>query len=299
MIYSAGAILTRYWVVSGVFNYFTHWVVTSAEVEALLPPLEQRFVQEAAAAIYANGHDTLTFLAELASVRDLFMSAGKKILGLGPPKRRYLKVSRKIKATVNDWLVYRYGWRTLVYDLQSLYKAIQNLNCERTRYSEKKGNTTSSTVITEWSTYQTPSYADHVKTDTITTGVRGAVVADITIPQFQFNPIQTGWELIPYSFVVDWFVSVGKALAAASFLVLQQNYSASVGHFAEVERQYTMQHRDKTTSPAAYGSWTQEGSCKAKIERRVPCSVPLSPQFRVNLNPGKIMDLLALVVQRT
>jgi len=36
------------------------------------------------------------------------------------------------------------------------------------------------------------------------------------LSQTSFNPFKTAWELVPYSFVVDWFLNVGDAITAAT-----------------------------------------------------------------------------------
>lgn len=269
------------------FNYFSDWVPLVTELEALMPPATTKFVQQAAAAIYSSGHDTLTFLAELSSVKTMFMNLGYRLLKMKLPKNA--------RDLANDWLEGRYGWRTFVYDIKSLNEALQNLNAHRDRYRQRKGYKSTETVTRTYATGSAP-VSNHVITDKITTGIRGTVIADIEVPQFQFNPIQTGWELIPYSFVVDWFVSVGKALSAASFLAYASKYSASYGQYVEVVRTYSMRFVPTST---IVGTWSQDAVCTAKLERRTPCSVPLVPHFTLNLNPYKILDLVGMVVQRT
>lgn len=283
----------RYWSTDGNFNYHTDWIVTYAQVEAKMQPLTNDYVQEAAAAIYANGHDTLTFIAELASIKSLFLKTGERLVKLNK------LIPRSRRDIVGDWLSARYGWRTLKYDLESLYKSCMALNVERQRFSEKKGNTFSEEIHSEWTTESSPSYVDHYTTDKITRGLRGSVVADIVVPLFQFNPIQTGWELVPYSFVLDWFVGVGKAISAGSFLATQSKYSASMGHFCQIERSYSCKLREKTTYPSVVGTWEQTATCVSRIERRVPCGVPITPHIRVRLNAYKVIDLIALILQRT
>lgn len=289
--YGSYANTNEYWFSSGEWNYYSSWMVTEGEVAAKMQSADTRFVQEAAAAIYSNGHDTLTFLAELASVRSMFMKTGKRLLDLVKGRNIGYSYTR----LANDWLEARYGWRTLVFDIMSLNKAIRNLNSSRQRYSEKRGTQTSNTENVASVTSAPPSLVDHNRYDKVTVGLRGSVTADIEVPQFQFNPLQTAWELVPFSFVVDWFLTVGKTISAASFLAYKSQYSASVGTFAEIDRTVTSVHR---TTAAVWGTWEQVGTCLARIESRQPCSVPLTPHFTLNLNPYKIVDLCGMLVQQ-
>lgn len=304
----AGVGWDHYWPTGAYRNSFTSWILTKEYLAGLLPPLDKKFVQLAAAAIYSNGHDTLTFLAELASVKNMFLSVGKKLLRLHSMDRTLRRKAltlkevrdyasrRSVKDVSNEWLQARYGWRTLGYDLMSLNKAIQNLNVSKKRYSERKGNTTQQTSIETLETPSPPSVDVHSVNLTIVTGVRGSVVADIDVPQFQFNPLQTGWELIPYSFVIDWFVSVGKAISAASFLAYQSKYSASVGQYVKVTKSVVTTLRNNAS---VQGTRISTGDCEASLEVRTPCSVPLVPHFSLNLNAAKVADLVGLLVQRT
>lgn len=247
------------------------------------------YVQEAASRIYRNGHDTLTFLAELTDVRRLFVGTLKGLLKLNFPKN--------LRQLSCAWLATRYGWRTLIYDLQDLNKAVQNLGGSRTRYTESAGNTSSSVLFQEWETSIGAGTIQHSYTDKISVGLRGSVVADVDVPKFQFNPLQTGWEKLPFSFVLDWIVSVGAALSAFSFLCLDPKYTAAYGVAVTIEREYE-NYLSIPLPNVIEHDVGQTGRSSGTIQLRVPCKIPLSPQFVLKLNRWKVTDLLALLFQR-
>lgn len=246
------------------------------------------YVQAAAAKIYQNqGHDSLTFILELKKTIHLFTKAGKTLSDL----------LRRGKLA-DTWLQYRYGWRILYFDLVGISKAIDNLNSERKRYSETVGESfsTSSTATANGDfahvnrTIRT-NYAWNLS-------VRGNVVADIEPPSFRFNPAITAWELISYSFVIDWFVEVGQWLAAMSFLAFANRYSAAYGYKLSMTKQVLLENISADagwTMNSAASSWI----ATAHLTERVPTSVPfrLSTNFRVP-EALKILDLLALLLQR-
>jgi hypothetical protein len=134
--------------------------------------------------------------------------------------------------------------------------------------------------------------------DTVTESIRGSVIADIEVPAFQFNPVQTAWELVPFSFVVDWFFTVGDSLSALSFAATQKAYSAAAGFSVNVVREYSTYISDEyygyVSGPGNY----QTGHCEATYEHRRPCILPYQPRLTVKLNNLKIIDLLTLVLQR-
>lgn len=251
--------------------------------------LNPDFAQEAAAKIYSSGHDTLTFLAELADVRRMFLGVAKGLL-------RGLDLFPKgFKSISSNWLSYRYGWRTLVYDIASLNEAIIGLDSGRQRYSEKAGTKFVQTFNYVWDESDGNGTRHFAIIDDVTFGCSGSVVADITVPQFQFNPLQTGWELIPFSFVLDWFISVGKMLSAWSFLMYQTNYVASSGFQISCKRNFTM---TRTWDPGISGEDYQYGSSVLEIRKRIPCTIPYLPHTRLRLDSFKVLDLLGLIVQR-
>lgn len=280
------------WYATGGEYCYTARPLTKELILEHTPDISDKYVQEAAAGIYTDGFDVLTFVAELTEVYRLFMNTAQTLLKL--------RIPRDWKSLSNEWLSARYGWRTLIYDMIGINEAIEKLNeKQRTRHSEKRWATSSTTTteVFEWLTDSNRYYLRAVVTDHVTVSLRGSVTADIIIPAFQFNPVMAAWELIPFSFIIDWFVTIGKAIASASFLTFQTNYSASSGLKVEVVRDHVYEdvnHQTGYISGYNEGTGHYEGS----IEIRHPCSVPLTPHLTLNIDFYKILDLLALIIQR-
>lgn len=290
LTYQAGATTNRYWTTGNGYVFDPAWQITSEELHEYVTPDDAKaYVQEAAAMIYSEGYDALTALAELADVKRMFMKLGRTLTS-----KRGLK---KALDTPSTWLEARYGWRPLIYDIRELNEAIKNFDERRSRYSKRKGGDTSSTVETESETVW--GYVTHVLTisDEITIGLRGSVVADITVPKVQINPLITGWELVPFSFVIDWFLQVGKSIAAMSFLLMQSNYTAAQGINVTINRTTSLELTETRTGYQS-GQCTQSSNFVATASKRVPTSVPLFPRIKLNLNAFKIADLVALIIQR-
>jgi hypothetical protein len=293
---------TTYRQVFGSYTPYTDWALTEDEVNAYVPEPStlSYYAQNAAAKIYNQGYDALTSLAELAETRRMFMNLGKRLWKMKLPKKLFRKKwkAASLKSVANDWMEGRYGWRTLVYDITSLNDAIRNFDESRTRYSERSGDFWSTSSYSEVPLSWMAFYGLKVIEDRVSIQVRGSVAADIEVPKFQFNPLQTGWEVIPFSFVIDWFLGVGRALSALSFLSLQRKYVASVGSRITVERSFSFDTTSFKTHFSGDGVH-QTGSCKAVLDTRHPWHVPIFPLPSLRLNSFKIVDLVAMITQKT
>lgn len=284
----------------------TYWKLTDDIIDDYTPSTDESLIQEAASRIYTKGHDTLTFLVELQKVREMFKSTALKFYRLARDEKflqkTYLRkknFKRNIKELANDHLMVRYGWRTLFYDLEDLHKAVTEFDETRKRYSERVG--TSYTYTKEQQiAYEATHYSLWYNIfDEVTVSCRGAVTADIRPPKFRFNPILTGWETIPFSFVVDWFLDVGSALGAFSFANLTSASSSSFGYRVELQRTFStsVKNGNKSGRVASLGA-SQEGTLNAYWEERKPAGIPSLPQLNVKLDEWKVVDLLALIVQQ-
>lgn len=276
---------------SDVYPGICGWHIHEEDIAAHAPLHGDKYVQEAASRIYSHGWDALTFLAELASIRTMFAGAVKTAANIARPKNW-----KRISAT-NEWLSYRYGWRTLMYDIKDIHQCILNLDEKQTRFSERAGNSYSNSYQTEYFKQYTHYSLEGLTQDAVSVNLRGSVTADISIPKVLINPVATAWELIPFSFVLDWFVSVGKWIEAASFDLLAQAYAASWGYRIDMDRTFQMEI-GSTESTFSSGYHNEFGQSLASLTVRVPSSVPPHPHFRLRLDQFKIMDLVGLVWQR-
>jgi hypothetical protein len=253
-----------------------------------IPELEKSLVQKAAAKIMSQSHDTLTFLAELTDIKKLFTGCVSKLLRL--------KLPEKVTDVTNLWLEARYAWRTTIMDLQSLNDAIMRLGDEQKKRYSKSARTVYEDSIASYTPYSDASgefsteMVDELKIEQV-----GSVTADISIPEFSFNPVVTAWEIVPYSFVIDWLLNVGQAIIAASFLTLNQHYAASIGY--KVTMITTKSYSVINWNPSYSGGVDWQGSCTNVVKYRHPCEVPYTPYPRFAINLSKIMDLLSMLAQ--
>ncbi len=130
-----------------------------------------------------------------------------------------------------NWLEYKYGWMPLLQDvkLSAEFFAQQTLGGRPPRFSvQRKGSET-----TEWSktTTYAPAYGGGSTSGTWTESLLGKytcrqkLMCEVVNPRFNqlmqlglTNPALIAWELVPYSFVFDWFYSVGDWLTGLTAL---------------------------------------------------------------------------------
>lgn len=262
------------------------------------------FTQRAAAKLYGRGWDGLTFLAEFHQVVRMFRGAAGQFIELIKQyigyKRRHLGSADTPLKTFNQWLATRYGWRILLYDIEDINKLVDEIDKEAlTRTKERVGQSFTHTVDNSYSRSLGVIYdvSDITEYDI---SVRGSIIADFMPSKVQLNPVVTTWELIPYSFVVDWFISIGTALEALSFLALNNLYTASYGYHVTATRNVsvgTISYDPSWVNPWHAG--LNEYTVKEEVEYkfRQPVSVSAIPSVRINLDWLKVTDLIALIGQ--
>lgn len=243
-------------------------------------------VTAAASRIYSQSWDALTFLAEFNKTVDLFR-------GLLSRFDRILRRGRLDQA----WLEGRYGWRILLYDIEDITKLLTEQRNSFTRHKERKDDRTTFEEYDTMTTTDTHGTTAVEYRTTYDISYRGSIVADVTVPIAQFNPAVTIWEVIPFSFVLDWFVNVGSFIESMSLLAVSNNIVGSRGVLAKAQREPV----STVFTPAGAGL-TQSGSflgnSEVTITQRAQSTVPQSPQIRLNIDEFKVMDLVSLVIGR-
>lgn len=277
-----------------------------ASCRALIDPyLESILVQRAAASIDGRSHDMLTSIAELNKARSMFSNLAHKIWNLRVLFFRSVGSNtgrEKLEYLYSQWLEGRYGWRTLLYDLQSLNSFVNRVHSKKLvdRLMSEKGELqdTFHAESTGVETFYTGSTMTRTVVTNITHVLNGRVAADYNLALASINPIKTAWELIPYSFVFDWVINVGDAISAASLLALNIGKTCSAGHLFT----YTCQ-RDGVIEPVGTlpGGWSLAISGgytsveHAVLKLRSPQEISIMPKYQLRIGAMKVIDLIALI----
>lgn len=159
-----------------------------------------------------NLYESLAELDKTLGMAASLFDAGRKLASPG--------MISKAQALGNAWLLYRYGYKPLVSDIEAILKALkktQGLILETTRGA--------SSVTFATGTSATQSYAGTFSFTGLLTRTQTVNVRAMSLNHYEAgladllglgakNLLTVPWELIPYSFVVDWFVNVGDFLGS-------------------------------------------------------------------------------------
>lgn len=119
------------------------------------------------------------------------------------------------KSSAETWLEYQYGWRPLMSDIHSIYgvlgdtfdKVAMLVHSRSTRKHEHSNHTV----------------FEHDNSYTVKEKCLVRIDARVEVPRIRamsqiglINPLSIAWEVVPFSFVLDWFCPVGNVLEAAS-----------------------------------------------------------------------------------
>lgn len=242
----------------------------------------QLYCQEAAARLATRYFDAGTFVAEL---RETIMSF-KGLL------RRFISLITKpnFDKIINAWLEVRYAWRPLYFDILSFIKTVNRPKEKYPLYKERVGRKI------DYSEHELLDFGSYnILYDlNVTISGRGSVYSKYEPAAFRVAPLTTAWELVPFSFIVDWFFSVGSALTAwetkTEFpdLTCSSSYKLDYSINAEVQDFHVEGWTGSLNSQSSGNGWA--------IARN-PTSLSTEVKFQPHLGILELIDLLAIARQ--
>jgi len=310
----AGQMLTEYDYAGGI----------SPPVVTLPLPVHTQLYNKALSKIPAriNGaqFSSPIFLAEFAKTSKMITSFAKEIAIAIPKTSQEKRAWKRRKEWQNAWLEYRYGWRLLLKDIYDAMCALHDLRIKRPvlRVAAESTQQTTEVIVTTASAVTDSIRANSLfwadcKTTRVTTSttrlsVRFRETSPVlgSLQQFGItNPLSVAWELVPYSFVVDWLLPVGDYLRSFDTWVGKEFVSGCVGYVHEVQN-HSVPTSFYCSQPSQWWwvtSQVQPGFMKSKRRqyKRIPlASFPSAtlPRIEVNLNAARTADAIALLKQQ-
>lgn len=221
-------------------------------------------------------------------------------------------VSGSVSGVARRWLEYRYGWGPLLLDLHgALQASARGYEVLSRRRTARGFGNESWAGMSDYATSITPvhsslgSYTLRYRLDD-EVKVRAYILyeADLAYQRLRHfgldRVISTGWELIPYSFVVDWFIPIGDWVSAIEpklgVNVLATGYTW--------QRKQTRSRVVTAYNPSADAHvWVESPSLIGHVDscvdesggRVVPLGYPSFPPIDVKINVKRAIDAVALL----
>lgn len=212
-----------------------------------------------------------------------------------------------IRDVSNARLAFMYGWKPLASDLygivdESLRFVINELENYKVRCSDTVESSFKNSKF-KFQNFGTPQgvgsrdgkYLCEIKVRLSTAGLDIDRWASL-------NPLSIAWELVPYSFVVDWIIDVGSYLRDIETSLLYSNSFVN-GYVTQCTMFDAQWSCDESYSSVFWGS-TNTYSVRATssflyrdLTRTLLSSypVPLLPHFEADLGAGRLLNLAALL----
>lgn len=309
------------------YSVYTRSELNEGEIQSQSDDLRNELIADA-----ASSYDVLTDIAQISDIpRSIAQIAGdltKIFSGLRgrfgknlfwrassySPLELLKHPEKMMRILGNEWMNYRYGIMPLVYSFRDMVKTANRGQEVRTRKSRHIYASQTGQVLP-------PSSVTYLIRD-----VSGSVTVRGEVFQFfesdeiarlsglGLNPLVTAWELIPYSFVADWFIDVGSYIAAATCSTWAQKKWSCLSRRQNYSRQtwVHLPNRDETVSitdlyPASWwgshypptpslvisnpeGEYLLEEEVYDTYSRTVIPTEAALPSFRPSLNWRRLVD---------
>jgi len=222
--------------------YNKHNVIPGSEITAA----EQKLVDSISVEALCS-YDLLTDVAEAREIPSMVIETSRELKSVfeslsrrfgkdvvrKASKFRPIDLVRHPYKVMNQigekWMMHRYGIMPLVYSYRSIQKALNKAQVVTSHKSTRLTPTPTGVTL--------PSASNNYTCTEITGDIRiRANVFQVyewasgqqEVTGIGFNPLVTAWELIPYSFVADWFVNIGDYITRVTTPIQTQKYWACI-----------------------------------------------------------------------
>lgn len=234
--------------------------------------------------------------AEWSSTRRMFKSSYSAVNGL-------LRLAPK--NWHKNWLEWQYGWRPLLQDVYNSAEEYVNYRRRNTVIEATASDGEQYASSRDWNG-QSGVTEIRKKFSRYRCRIQGWYdVSDNTMQKAgnwaSLNPLSIGWELVPYSFVVDWFLDVGSYL---------HNFETAMLYNVSFKRGFVTQGRWEQTNGLVSGSinpwwatsigiYSLDAYVRHSYKLRQVLSyhpLPMMPRFNARLGAERMISAAALLL---
>lgn len=271
--------------------------------EAALRAFYERMKDQSAnvATALAEGGQTLQMIGSTATrvAKSLLLAKRGNLAG---SIKQLFPTSKKEVA--GDWLQYQYGLKPLLQDLDGIAKHLANRSFRPKTYkvSAKRSETLEEDVL------ENAGVLNGVARVLTKVSVKYSAIVEIDQPKVReiaqlggANPVSVAWELIPFSFIADWFIPIGDYLNnydAIAGLIVKEVWKTKVVT-TDVTYSGTISGRDSIIG-TTWNSGSQRWQVQSYhvIRERLTSVPPLPiPVFKNPVSKGHLANALALFIQ--
>lgn len=269
--------------------------------------------------------DSLTFLAELEKTIEMLSGCVERYTTRLLIVDKHARVAWKTwkrgalapKSTANFadffsscWMEWRYGITPLMFDIDAMYKQLLELDALTHRV---RGKADTDPIVTGLRTTTSVGYGFTAGG----TSASGGWLNRVEISRFQrvqpsvktllelassfrctVDPLITGFEVIPYSWMAEWFVNIGELIR--TFSPFQQGRIASCS--ASFVLDGIVSYKSVKPNDEMYVKLQSFTPSLFEMRKTKHVRMEVSPQmeldFRVELSWRRILDLIALLFSR-
>jgi hypothetical protein len=222
------------------------------------------------------------------------------------------KSRRRLARDLSDlYLEARYGLRPMYYDINGVVEAVNNFDCSRHDRLTVRGyrNATDQNSGTDqfgpnnWNNTQYAYYQNWK--DTISVEARAGCLAAVQLSAVNDWGIgllgESAWELVPFSFIVDWFLNVGDTISSwmpkpntnvlGSWVTVKTVTRREATVVCEIYNNLTSTLRVEVSPVSASGRYSKQITT---VQRIPDPSRPIVPSWLIRLDPAKLLDLVLI-----
>jgi hypothetical protein len=274
--------------------------------------MRNSLISQAVAKAHANASSSELSLLMVAaesrksieSLTQIFLRVVKIVKAARRLDMKYLKRQISLRELEDRYMELRYAIRPLVYDTKGVMKAFEKSQAYKTTRCTARGfakdtirHNDQTEVNVNNSAVYTVGRSFFCEID-----VRAGILTDVETSKISIwgldQFLETGWEVTPFSFIVDWFFNIGTLIAAYA-------PSAGVTQLASwVTYKQTVIQCNTILSSRNYASYNYadmlsvsgDYSINTKTtERTVDPSLGLLPTFNLRLDALKLIDLTIIL----
>lgn len=261
-----------------------------------------------------GGLDLSVDIAEASQARSMVSKALQGLADLGTTVRKVRRWNsrgpsrRNAREAADAWLQFTYGWKPLANSIYQTGQQIANqmannrdgrklrFRARASSHDRSQRNFPSSTGVPALETVETSHRCEIVGYFCLDNSAVEAMAGFTSL-----NPVSVAWELVPYSFVIDWVVNVGGYLRNLESALLYANTFAG-GYVTESRRQtaecLTIGASRTGGVYYAVNSLASAQVTQKRRQRLTSLPFPRLPQFSIELGWQRLVSAASLLTQQ-